>query len=132
MSIRLLGPVSVADDDGRELLPAGPRVRGLLARLALDAGRPVDATTLVDALWGDDPPSTANALQSLASRLRRALGADRLRSSAGGYVLQVLPDDVDALRFGALRRAAAADPDGGRACARLTEALGLWGGPVVG
>jgi hypothetical protein len=24
MSIRLLGPVSVADADGRELLPAGP------------------------------------------------------------------------------------------------------------
>ena len=37
-------------------LPAGPRVRGLLARLALDAGRPVDAATLVDALCGEDPP----------------------------------------------------------------------------
>ncbi len=132
MSIRLLGPVSVTDADGCELLPAGPRVRGLLARLALDAGRPVDASTLIDALWGADPPSTANALQSLASRLRRALGADRLRSSSGGYVLAVLPDDVDALRFATLRRAAAADPDDGRACALITEALALWDDPVLG
>lgn len=132
VSIRLLGPVSVADDDGRELLPAGPRLRGLLARLALDAGRPVDTGTLVDALWGEDPPSTANALQSLASRLRRALGADRVRSASGGYVLAVDPDDVDALRFASLRRAAAAEPDDGRACALLTEALALWQDPVLG
>ncbi|WP_285593337.1 BTAD domain-containing putative transcriptional regulator [Actinomycetospora sp. NBRC 106378] len=132
MPIRLLGPVSVADDDGRELLPAGPRLRGLLARLALDAGRPVDAATLVDALWGEDPPSTANALQSLASRLRRALGAERVRSSAGGYVLDVAPDEVDALRFAGLRRTARAELDDGRACAVLTEALDLWQDPVLG
>ncbi|WP_018335164.1 BTAD domain-containing putative transcriptional regulator [Actinomycetospora chiangmaiensis] len=132
MSIRLLGPVAVVDDGGRDLLPAGPRVRGLLARLALDAGRPVDAATLVDALWGEDPPATANALQSLASRLRRALGPDRVRSSAGGYVLAVDPDDVDVLRFATLRRTAAAEPDAGRACALLTEALGLWQDPVLG
>ncbi|GAA4831519.1 BTAD domain-containing putative transcriptional regulator [Actinomycetospora corticicola] len=130
--IRLLGPVSVVDDDGRELLPAGPRVRGLLARLALDAGRPVDAATLVDALWGEDPPSTANALQSLASRLRRAVGAQRVRSSSGGYLLAVDPDDVDALRFATLRRTALAEPDDERACALLTEALALWQDPVLG
>jgi predicted ATPase/DNA-binding SARP family transcriptional activator len=132
VSIRLLGPVSVRDGDGCELLPAGPRLRGLLARLALDAGRPVDASTLVDALWGEDPPATANALQSLASRLRRTLGAERLRSSSGGYVLQVGPDEVDALRFAALHRAASADPDDERARALLTEALGLWHEPVLG
>jgi hypothetical protein len=49
VSIRLLGPVSVTDADGREVLPSGPGFGGLLARLALDAGRPVDAGTLVDA-----------------------------------------------------------------------------------
>jgi predicted ATPase/DNA-binding SARP family transcriptional activator len=133
MAIRLLGPVSVRDADGRELLPAGARVRGLLARLALDAGRPVDTATLVDALWDDDRPPSANALQSLASRLRRALGTDRLRSSSGGYVLEVDPDDVDALRFATLRRAAAAaaaDDDSARAL--LTEALALWQDPVLG
>ncbi|MCD2194397.1 winged helix-turn-helix domain-containing protein [Actinomycetospora endophytica] len=132
MVIRLLGPVSVRDADGRELLPAGARVRGLLARLALDAGHPVDTTTLVDALWDDDPPPSANALQSLVSRLRRALGPERLRSSSGGYVLEVDPDDVDALRFATLRREAAAAADDERARALLTEALGLWHDPVLG
>lgn len=132
MSIRLLGPVSVTDAGGRDLLPAGARVRGLLARLALDAGHAVDTATLVDALWGDDPPSTANALQSLATRLRRAIGAERVRTATGGYLLAVDPDEVDALRFAALRRAAAAEPDDGRAGALLTEALGLWHGPPLG
>ncbi|MCM3849739.1 winged helix-turn-helix domain-containing protein [Pseudonocardia sp. DR1-2] len=132
MSIRLLGPVSLTDAGGRELLPAGARVRGLLARLALDAGHPVDTATLVDALWGDDPPSTANALQSLATRLRRAIGADRVRSATGGYLLAVDPDEVDALRFAALRRTAAADPDDDRARALLTEALDLWHGAPLG
>ncbi len=131
MSIRLLGPVSVTDADGRELLPAGPRVRGLLARLALDAGRPVGAATLVDALWGEQPPSTANALQSLATRLRRALGTDRVRSAAGGYLLAADPDEVDALRFAVLRRTAAAETDDVRAGSLLDEALALWCGAAL-
>ncbi|MEJ8280369.1 BTAD domain-containing putative transcriptional regulator [Pseudonocardia spirodelae] len=131
LSIRLLGPVSVTDADGRELLPAGPRVRGLLARLAFDAGHPVGTATLIDALWGEEPPATANALQSLATRLRRAVGAERVRSAAGGYLLAVDPGEVDALRFAALRRAAAADPDDTRAGALLDEALALWHGPAL-
>ncbi|WP_224392345.1 BTAD domain-containing putative transcriptional regulator [Pseudonocardia sp. ICBG1293] len=131
MSILLLGPVSVTDGNGCELLPAGPRVRGLLARLALDAGRPVGTATLVDALWGEQPPSTANALQSLATRLRRALGTERIRSTAGGYLLAADPDEVDALRFAALRRTAATEPDDARARALLGEAIGLWRGPAL-
>ena len=34
---------------------SGVRLRGLLARLALDAGRPVSTAALVDGLW-DTPP----------------------------------------------------------------------------
>ncbi|MDT7556977.1 MAG: hypothetical protein QOI68_1447, partial [Pseudonocardiales bacterium] len=36
--------------------PAGTLLRGLLARLALDVGRPVAVSTLVDDLWGSAPP----------------------------------------------------------------------------
>ncbi|BBF99740.1 MULTISPECIES: AfsR/SARP family transcriptional regulator [Pseudonocardia] len=131
MEIRLLGTVSALDGSGTELLPAGPRLRGLLARLALDAGHPVDAGTLVDALWGPAPPSTANALQSLVSRLRRSLGADRVRSVPGGYRLDVGTGAVDALRFAALRRDAGAEPDRARARDLLERALGLWSGPAL-
>ncbi|MCW0213331.1 MAG: winged helix-turn-helix domain-containing protein, partial [Pseudonocardia sp.] len=114
-----------------DLAPNGLRVRGLLARLALDPGRPVTADTLVDALWGDEPPDGAgNALQSLVSRLRRALGPDLVTTVGGGYLLRVPPDDVDALRFTRLTGfSATADPQAARGL--LTEALGLWRGPAL-
>ncbi|WP_130288598.1 hypothetical protein [Pseudonocardia sediminis] len=65
MQIGVLGAVTAhrTDADPTELAPAGLRLRGLLARLALDAGHPVGTSALVDALWGQQPPDTAgNAL----------------------------------------------------------------------
>ncbi|MDN5917368.1 MAG: winged helix-turn-helix domain-containing protein [Pseudonocardia sp.] len=134
MQIGVLGAVTARrSDDGRaELAPAGPRLRGLLARLALDAGHPVATSVLVDALWGGQPPDgVGNALQSLVSRLRRALGADLVRTAPGGYRLDIAPDGVDALRFATLRRAATDEPDPRRACELLSDALALWRGPAL-
>ncbi|ANY06098.1 AfsR/SARP family transcriptional regulator [Pseudonocardia sp. HH130630-07] len=128
MWIRLLGTVSVLGTDGAELRVAGLRLRGLLARLALDAGRVVDTATLVDALWGETPPATPNALQSLVTRLRRVLGPDRVVGAAGGYRLAVAPDRVDALRFAELRAGAAGEADPRRARELLAGALALWAG----
>ncbi|MBW0104321.1 AfsR/SARP family transcriptional regulator, partial [Pseudonocardia sp. KRD291] len=137
MQIGVLGAVTAYRTDGArsddgtraELAPAGPRLRGLLARLALDPGHPVGTSVLVDALWGGQPPDgVGNALQALVSRLRRALGTDLVRTAPGGYRLAVAPDDVDALRFATLRRAAADEPDPRRACELLHDALGLWRG----
>ncbi|QJY45067.1 BTAD domain-containing putative transcriptional regulator [Pseudonocardia broussonetiae] len=123
MRIGLLGAVEAWPDAPGTAVPLpGLRVRGLLARLALDAGRPVGTAALVDDLWGEQPPDAAgNALQALVSRLRRAVGADLVGTEPGGYRLRIAPDAVDALRFDAL----AADP------ARLTEALALWRGPAL-
>ncbi|WP_322769830.1 AfsR/SARP family transcriptional regulator, partial [Frankia sp. Cr1] len=101
MQVGILGPLEVRGDDGREIDIPGARLRALLVRLALDAGRPVAAAVLVDAVWADQPPAeTANALQTLVSRLRRCLGDGALVTrSAAGYCLAVGPDDVDAHRF---------------------------------
>ncbi|WP_375502466.1 BTAD domain-containing putative transcriptional regulator [uncultured Jatrophihabitans sp.] len=131
MQIAILGPLVVGDPTGRPVEIAGARLRTLLVRLALDAGRPVSTTALVDAVWGTQPPAEeVNALQTLVSRLRRALGgAGAVIASAAGYRLAADPGDVDALRFerlaaegaAALRRgehAAAADA--------LRTALDLW------
>ncbi len=121
MRIGLLGVVEVATDAGPVAL-RGVRLRGLLARLALDAGRPVGTSVLVDDLWGESPPDDAtNALQALVSRLRRAIGAGLVATDARGYRLDVDPDAVDALRFDALAR----DPGS------LAEALALWRGPAL-
>lgn len=99
----------------------GVRLQGLLARLALDAGRPVGTSVLLDDLWGETPPDRAgNALQALVSRLRRAIGPELVATDARGYRLCVEPDAVDALRFGAL--AGAGD---------LDRALALWHGPAL-
>ncbi|GEL23520.1 SARP family transcriptional regulator [Pseudonocardia sulfidoxydans NBRC 16205] len=123
------GTVAPADTDAA---PPGLRLRGLLARLALDAGRPVTTEALVDDLWGEEPPdAVANALQSLVSRLRRALGARLVVTVQGGYLLDLAPDAVDAGRFGHLVATARAGTDAAVAASALEEALGLWRGPAL-
>jgi hypothetical protein len=101
VQVTVLGPLEVRGGDGELVDVAGPRLRALLARLALDAGRPVSVATLVDAVWGEQPPADeVNALQTLISRLRRALGGSTTTGrSAAGYRLDITRDDVDALRF---------------------------------
>jgi predicted ATPase/DNA-binding SARP family transcriptional activator len=129
----VLGPLAVWRD-GEQVEVAGRRVRMLLALLLLDPGRPVPAGRLVDELWGEDPPAdAANALQSLASRLRASLAADRLVDwRGGGYRLAVDPDAVDAHRFERLVREGRAAPPA-RAGAVLRSALELWRGePLSG
>ncbi|WP_207128999.1 AfsR/SARP family transcriptional regulator, partial [Actinocatenispora comari] len=121
---------------GAAVVVAGARLRALLARLALDAGRPVGTDRLIAALWGDEPPAGAgNALQSLVSRLRRALPADTpIRSVPAGYQLDVDADAVDVRRFATLaaegrHRLRHRDPAG--AVEPLQEALRLWRGPAL-
>src|SRR3954449_12621853 len=101
MHIGLLGALEVFDDDGNEVTVAGAKLRALLAVLALHVGRVVSVEHLVDALWGEDPPTAVrNGLQGLASKLRRALGSSNLvvmRSE--GYVLDLPPAAVDVEQF---------------------------------
>src|SRR5215213_9700968 len=97
--VRILGPLEV-ELGGRPVAVSGGRLRALLARLALDAGRPVTVGRLVDAVWERELPADhVHALQSLVSRLRRVLGADAIEPAPGGYRLAVDPGAVDAERF---------------------------------
>jgi predicted ATPase/DNA-binding SARP family transcriptional activator len=138
--IGLLGAFEARDDAGRPVEVPGPRLRALLARLALDAGRLVTTQSLVDAIWGDEPPAGAgNALQSLVSRLRRALPPDdtaRVESRPAGYRLSAAADVTDVAQFERLAaegraRQQAGDPDG--AAGRFAAALALWrGAPLDG
>jgi SARP family transcriptional regulator, regulator of embCAB operon len=57
----------------------GLQARALLAFLVFERHRPVDRFDAIDALWGEHPPAApAEALGSLLSNLRRALGNERL------------------------------------------------------
>ena len=134
MRVALLGPLRAAEEDGTPIDIGGARLRMLMARLALDAPRSVPADALIDGLWGAEPPAdAANALQSLVSRLRKALPAG-IESGPGGYRLDVAAADVDVNRFEQLaadgRRELAAGRDA-YAAELLAEALGLWRGAAL-
>ena len=120
--VAILGPLEVHNHDGNAIAVAGARLRGLIARLALAGGQPVSTAALAEAVWDCAPPAdVANALQTLVSRARRALGgAAVVEQSAAGYRLAMAPDDVDALRFERLVAEGA-----------VVEALALWRGPAL-
>jgi predicted ATPase/DNA-binding SARP family transcriptional activator len=131
VQIGLLGPFEVRTDDGVFAEVPGARLRGLLIALALESGHLVPKATLVDWIWGERPPSdAANALQRLASRLRKALPTGLIEGQPGGYRLTVAPDAVDALRFERLLAQARHEEGPGRV-RLLCEALALWRGAAM-
>src|ERR1700761_6047799 len=76
VQVAILGPLEVRDDGGEPVVISGARLRDLIARLALAGGRPGSTPALAEAVWGDEPPADlGNALQTLVSRARRALGS---------------------------------------------------------
>ncbi|WIM97886.1 BTAD domain-containing putative transcriptional regulator [Actinoplanes oblitus] len=138
MDVRLLGEVQLLAA-GRQLDTGTPRQQAVLAALAVEPGRPVPIATLVDRVWGDDPPAEArNVLYSHISRIRGLLrtavvfGDDdpgRLDRRHAGYVLDIDPERVDLHRFGRLTDLGR-DPDRPAAdrAAALAQALSLWRG----
>jgi predicted ATPase/DNA-binding SARP family transcriptional activator len=129
--IGILGPLEVREN-GRPVEVGGARLRALLILLALDAGRVVPTERLIDDLWEDRPPAgAANALQALVSRLRTAVGRDRIDSHPAGYRLAVQTTDVDAHDFEARVIRARRNGDAERRAAELRVALGLWRGPAL-
>ena len=128
---RLLGPVEATEDGEPVALPAG-KPRAVLARLLLDATRIVPMEALVDSLWGDRPPASANKLvQAYVSQLRKALGPDAIETRAPGYAVRLAGDDLDVRRFEALAAQADETTDASRRVELLDRALALWRGPPL-
>jgi DNA-binding SARP family transcriptional activator len=137
MDFRLLGPLTVADDD-RELTLGGGKQRALLALLLTHPNEVLSSDRLIDELWGAEaPPTAAKMLQNYVSGLRRALGANgggtALETRGSGYMLRVRPGERDLDRFEELlergRAGVAQDPE--TAAKVLREALALWRGPPL-
>src|ERR1700691_1354538 len=124
---RVLGTLQ-ADRDASPLPLPRPRQRAVPAALLTRAGRPVPADELIEAAWGERLPDHPKAaLQTVLSRLRTTLGAELITAEISGYRLNVTADDVDALRFEALRVRAAHAPEAA-AAGLLDAALALWRG----
>ncbi|MFF6803590.1 BTAD domain-containing putative transcriptional regulator [Streptomyces sp. NPDC012616] len=131
----VLGPVRARRGE-EQLATGGPQQRALLAALLLREGRTATAGELIDALWGEDPPSQAlAAVRTYASRLRKALDPGTLVSESGGYAVRGLGegalDLARAQEFAAEADKARAAGDLGRARETLNRALGLWDGETL-
>ncbi|RII11835.1 Regulatory protein AfsR [Streptomyces sp. YIM 130001] len=127
----VLGPVR-AWRGSAPLQTGSPQQRALLAALLLREGRTATASELIDAVWGDEPPSQAlAAIRTYASRLRKALDADVLTSESGGYSVRLTPDSLDlttAEEWWADAEKARGAGDLCQARALVNKVLDLWDG----
>jgi WD40 repeat protein/DNA-binding SARP family transcriptional activator len=140
MRFLVLGPLEVIGGTGDPIPIAGSKERTVLADLIARAGHVVSVDDLIEDLWGEQPPRTAEkTLGSYVSRLRRALEPTRAAGSTSdvivtrgnGYTLEVATDEVDSLRFEELAERGRRLLDSGHpkdAGSALDEALGLWRG----
>lgn len=130
----VLGPVR-AWRDGEALASGSPQQRALLVALLLRDGRTATAAELIDALWGDDPPSQAlAAVRTYASRLRKILGQDTLVSESGGYAIRISREALDLTLAQDLAAEAEKARGGGDRCQARTlinKLLGLWDGEAL-
>ena len=128
MDIGVLGTLTV-DEESASL---GRRDRVVLSALATRTGQVVSQDLLVDALWRDEPPASAQkVLHGCVSRLRRLLGAEAIQTAPPGYRLAVPDDAVDSVCFErtvARARDLAAMGQVDRAGHLVGEALDLWRG----
>ncbi|MFI5897334.1 BTAD domain-containing putative transcriptional regulator [Actinoplanes sp. NPDC051513] len=114
-----------------------PKLRLLLAVLLARANTLVPVESLVDDMWGDDPPvSAVSNVRTYVWSLRRLLSpADPatapISTDPQGYMIGVMPDCLDVLAFERLvanGTDACRRGDVPRAADRLEEALALWRG----
>ena len=139
MRFGILGPLQVLGDDGREVPVPGRMPRALLALLLLRPNEVIPSDRLVEELWAGAPPASGTkGLHVHVSRLRHGLaaggpdtGEERVITTAGGYLLQVGPDELDAAqgeRLIAEGRSLVAAGRLEQAVAAFSAALALWRG----
>src|SRR5579859_3565545 len=128
MEFRILGPVEACEGGARVTL-GGTKQRALLAVLLLSANEVVSTERLIDALWDEPPANATKAVQVYVARLRKALGGKTPTGRRHGYLLELLPDQLDLTRFRRLRDEAGRDP--ATASEKLREALAVWRGSAL-
>jgi predicted ATPase/DNA-binding SARP family transcriptional activator len=142
MEFRILGPLEVWDR-GRSLPLGAAKQRALLAILLIRANQVVATDRLIDLIWPDEPPATANhSLQVYVSQLRKVLEPEHragapysfLISRPPGYLVRIKTEDLDLGRFQRLieqGKQAMSEGTHDIASAKFHEALGLWRGPAL-
>jgi predicted ATPase/DNA-binding SARP family transcriptional activator len=135
VEIRVLGAVELIADG--QPIRLALQQRRLLAALTTHAKAERSVDVLIEALWGERPPSSAaKVLQVYVSRLRKALPASaRIGTRGAGYALELGDGSLDAVRFERLLdegREAMRSGNPSLAASLLRRALALWRGPAYG
>jgi DNA-binding SARP family transcriptional activator len=140
MDFRVLGMFEVADGD-TIVTPSAPKLRRVLALLAVHANSLVHTWQLVDELWGErQPASSSTTLQTYIYQLRKLLclaehgQQTALYTRPSGYLLSVPAQALDLRRFEELASRGAEEMRRGsidEASATLRAALDLWRGPAL-
>ena len=135
LQFQMLGHIGVLGSEGE--IPLGsPKQKAVLAVLLLNANEIVSTDRIIDLVWGDAPPRTAeHSVQIYVSELRKSLNSgsagDWIVTRPPGYVMNVPPELVDTSRFERLVRdglSASRAGDVDHARDSLEGALALWAG----
>ncbi|MEV6599733.1 AfsR/SARP family transcriptional regulator [Actinoplanes sp. NPDC051346] len=149
MRVNVLGAFQVVRA-GQPLVPSAPKLRQVLALLAMNANTVVSTDQIIEELWEERPPSSATTtLQTYVYHLRKlyqlGLGgrgpADHydaapptLHRSSNGYILSLDEGAVDSAEFLRLAERARTQLEAGSvetAADTIRAALALWRGPAL-
>jgi DNA-binding SARP family transcriptional activator len=140
LKFQILGAIEI-QAPGCTVRPKGALQRALLAILLVSEGHLVPAETLIDEIWGSEPPDgVENAVHAHISRLRRKLaslgndtGGSQLVTHPGGYRLVLDDGQLDALVFTqGYERLKDAPGTPAKIAAECQRLLALWSGTVFG
>ncbi|MFI9721209.1 BTAD domain-containing putative transcriptional regulator [Streptomyces sp. NPDC052396] len=142
MKFDILGPLKVTDDQ-RDFTPSAAKTRQVLALLLLRSDHTLSLDSIVEELWGDNPPRSAvTTSQTYIYQLRKAFagqpGGDAdgqmIRTVAPGYVLRTEGARVDIREFEQLvdqGQTLLSLGQTDRSVEALNRALALWRGPAL-
>ena len=143
MRFNLLGPLEIVLDDESTVILSASKLGQVLGLLLIRSNEIVSVESLLQELWGDEPPRSAlTTLQTYVYHARRMFaregfgGPSRtlLVTRPRGYLIEVEPDEVDVKVFERLVKQGRALLDESRteeASDRLRAALDMWRGPAL-
>jgi DNA-binding SARP family transcriptional activator/tetratricopeptide (TPR) repeat protein len=138
LRLRILGPIELVAGD-KSIKIGGPREHIVFATLALRVKRVTSLDQLMEAVWNDDPPTTARGqIQSSISVLRKLFAdiglPEAIKTHPAGYSLNLTHHDLDSEQFSKLVTTAhrqIAEGRTGDAAVTLRGALDLWRGAAL-